>query len=223
MRRAGFLGHHPQRDKEHQLASRKCRRESTPQTRAPPACAVAIGVLAPTPYLRRRGAAAVVRSQISGWRDHALYPLARAAAEGAANPAGGDFCFGFLFWRSVDGIEGGAGAELPGRLAPAAARDLSGRFCGVCSLSNFRLAEGRALSLGAAGSRWRGESGDGDFCFGFLFWRSVMASRAAPAVSYRDGSSQRPLATSAGGARDQRALYPLAGRRQPPLGSIPPA
>jgi hypothetical protein len=32
MRRAGFLGHHPQRDKEHQLASRKCRRESTPQT-----------------------------------------------------------------------------------------------------------------------------------------------------------------------------------------------
>jgi hypothetical protein len=32
MRRAGFLGHHPPRDKEHHLASRKCRRESTPQT-----------------------------------------------------------------------------------------------------------------------------------------------------------------------------------------------
>jgi hypothetical protein len=32
MRRAGILGHHPPRDKEHQLASRKCRRESTPQT-----------------------------------------------------------------------------------------------------------------------------------------------------------------------------------------------
>jgi hypothetical protein len=33
MRRAGFFGHHPPRDKEHHLASRKCRRESTPQTR----------------------------------------------------------------------------------------------------------------------------------------------------------------------------------------------
>jgi hypothetical protein len=33
MRRAGFLGHHPPRDKEHHRASPKCRRESTPQTR----------------------------------------------------------------------------------------------------------------------------------------------------------------------------------------------
>jgi hypothetical protein len=32
MRRAGFFGHHPPRDKEHHLASPKCRRESTPQT-----------------------------------------------------------------------------------------------------------------------------------------------------------------------------------------------
>ena len=32
MRRAGIRGHHPPRDKEHQLASRKCRRESTPLT-----------------------------------------------------------------------------------------------------------------------------------------------------------------------------------------------
>jgi hypothetical protein len=32
MRRAGFLGHHPPRDKEHHRASPKCRRESTPQT-----------------------------------------------------------------------------------------------------------------------------------------------------------------------------------------------
>jgi hypothetical protein len=31
MRRAGFLGHHPPRDKEHHLASRKCRRERTPE------------------------------------------------------------------------------------------------------------------------------------------------------------------------------------------------
>jgi hypothetical protein len=31
MRRAGFLGHHPPRDKEHHRASPKCRRESTPQ------------------------------------------------------------------------------------------------------------------------------------------------------------------------------------------------
>ncbi len=33
MRRAGVVGHPPPRDKEHHLASRKCRRESTPQTR----------------------------------------------------------------------------------------------------------------------------------------------------------------------------------------------
>jgi hypothetical protein len=33
IRRAGFLGHHPPRDKEHHPASGKCRRESTPQTR----------------------------------------------------------------------------------------------------------------------------------------------------------------------------------------------
>jgi hypothetical protein len=32
MRRAGFLGHPPPRDKEHHRASPKCRRESTPQT-----------------------------------------------------------------------------------------------------------------------------------------------------------------------------------------------
>ena len=32
MRRAGFFGHHPPRDKEHHRASPKCRRESTPQT-----------------------------------------------------------------------------------------------------------------------------------------------------------------------------------------------
>ena len=34
MRRAGFFGDHPLRDKEHQLASRKCRRESTPQNQS---------------------------------------------------------------------------------------------------------------------------------------------------------------------------------------------
>jgi len=40
MRRARFFGTHAPRDKEHHLASRKCRRESTPQTRAPvPFCA----------------------------------------------------------------------------------------------------------------------------------------------------------------------------------------
>ena len=34
MHRAGFFGDHPLRDKEHHhLASRKCRRESTPQPR----------------------------------------------------------------------------------------------------------------------------------------------------------------------------------------------
>jgi hypothetical protein len=34
MRRAGFVGDHSPRDKERHLASRKCRRESTPQTHA---------------------------------------------------------------------------------------------------------------------------------------------------------------------------------------------
>jgi hypothetical protein len=34
LRRAGFFGHHPPRDKEHHHASRKCRRESTPQTQS---------------------------------------------------------------------------------------------------------------------------------------------------------------------------------------------
>jgi hypothetical protein len=33
MRRARFFGTHAPRDKEHHLASRKCRRESTPQQR----------------------------------------------------------------------------------------------------------------------------------------------------------------------------------------------
>jgi hypothetical protein len=32
MRRAGFFGYHPPTDKEHHPASRKCRRESTPET-----------------------------------------------------------------------------------------------------------------------------------------------------------------------------------------------
>jgi hypothetical protein len=51
-----------------------------------------------------------------------LYPSARVATEGVANP------------RAVisvlaigHGIEGGAGGELPGRLESAAARDISGR------------------------------------------------------------------------------------------------
>src|ERR1019366_9571634 len=35
LRRAGFFGDHPPRDKEHHLASRKCRRESTPQSDEP--------------------------------------------------------------------------------------------------------------------------------------------------------------------------------------------
>ena len=52
MRRAGFVGHHPQRDKEHQLASRKCRRESTPQT--PVNGGFRSGLSAPsTPWLGR--------------------------------------------------------------------------------------------------------------------------------------------------------------------------
>jgi hypothetical protein len=59
--------------------------------------------------------------------------LARAAAEGAANPAGGDFCFSFLF-----DIAGGAGGKLPGRLAPAAARDLSERGMTLTTLADVR-------------------------------------------------------------------------------------
>ena len=46
-----------------------------------------------------------------------LYPLARVAAEGAA----------ISVWAIGDGIAGGAGGELPGRLEPAAARDIGGR------------------------------------------------------------------------------------------------
>jgi hypothetical protein len=34
MRRARVFGDRPPRDKEHHLASRKCRRESTPQTQS---------------------------------------------------------------------------------------------------------------------------------------------------------------------------------------------
>ena len=48
LRRAGFFGDHPPRDKEHHhLASRKCRRESTPQP--PTVSAVSIGLLSKTP------------------------------------------------------------------------------------------------------------------------------------------------------------------------------
>jgi len=63
MRRAGFLGHHPPRDKEHHLASRKCRRESTPQTARDD---VAIGLFwrtdrlaarAPSDHVKKKSAA----------------------------------------------------------------------------------------------------------------------------------------------------------------------
>ena len=47
MRRAGFFGDHPLRDKEHQLASRKCRRESTPQTPVNAASIRAVGAVDP--------------------------------------------------------------------------------------------------------------------------------------------------------------------------------
>jgi hypothetical protein len=44
MRRAGVFGHHLPRDKEHHLASRKCRRESTPRTSTVSAADLAIVV-----------------------------------------------------------------------------------------------------------------------------------------------------------------------------------
>jgi hypothetical protein len=81
-------------------------------------------------------------------------------------------------------------AELRrGRRRPPAPRRRRDRVSGVCSLSNFRLARStlyplaRVAAEGAAISVWA--IGDG----------------IAPAVSYRDGSSQRPLATSAGGGK----------------------
>src|SRR6202035_5299448 len=146
----------------------------------------------------QEGYRACVRSQISGWRDRALYPLARVAAEESGAGLG---------WRG-----GGAGTELPGRsgkrarskrrrraigrvfalkfqageialfipwrgwqprnlarawggvvAVPAPScrvgreseldRSGAGGLSGVCSLSNFRLARSRSLSLGAGGSR----------------------------------------------------------------------
>ena len=47
----------------------------------------------------------------------------------------------------------------------------------------------------------------------FLFGRTVMASRAAPAVSYRDGSSQRPLAPPAGANYPPCVLSGISGWR----------
>jgi hypothetical protein len=61
MRRARFFGDHPQRDKEHQLASRKWRRESTPQTTKVPPCwrdqvVVEVDPVArrPRPFLKKK-------------------------------------------------------------------------------------------------------------------------------------------------------------------------
>src|SRR5450759_1687452 len=47
MRRAGFLGHPPPRDKEHHLASRKCRRESTPEYTSRKCSIRAVGAVDP--------------------------------------------------------------------------------------------------------------------------------------------------------------------------------
>ena len=80
-----------------------------------------------------------------------LYPLARVAAEGAA----------ISVWAIGDGIAGGAGGELPGRLEPAAARDISGRGLRRVFALKFQAGEIDSLSLGAGGSR-----GCGDFCLG---------------------------------------------------------
>ena len=52
-----ILGHHPPRDKEHHLASRKCRRESTPQTQSTRLSIRAVGAVDPVapqrPHRRR--------------------------------------------------------------------------------------------------------------------------------------------------------------------------
>jgi len=58
MRRAGVFGHHPLRDKEHHLASRKCRRESTPQT--PLNAVVEPGCCRTPPPSSRRAASASI-------------------------------------------------------------------------------------------------------------------------------------------------------------------
>ena len=63
----------------------------------------------------QEGYPACVRSQISGWRDRVFIPWRGWQPRMRR----------FLFGRS-GGVAGGAGGELPGRLAPAAARDLSG-------------------------------------------------------------------------------------------------
>ena len=61
LRRARVFGDHPPRDKEHHLASRKCRRESTPQRTRPGAT-----ITTPLPHSIDRGIDARAYSAAAG-------------------------------------------------------------------------------------------------------------------------------------------------------------
>ena len=68
----------------------------------------------------------------------------------------GDFC---LMFSRVAASRGGRVSYRVEPLSTARSQQLAERLSGVCSLSNFRLARSRSLSLGAGASRgiWRGE------------------------------------------------------------------
>ena len=87
-------------------------------------------------------------------------------------------------------------------------RSCAGGLSGVCSLSNFRLARSRSLSLGAGGSRgiWRGLG---------------VASMAVPALSYRVGRERELDRSCAGGLSGVCSLsnFRLARSRSLSLGA----
>ena len=157
-----------------------------------------------------------VRSQISGWRDRALYPLARVSAE--------EFGAG-LGWR-----DGGAGAELPGR-SRTQARSKRRRRVPASTIRSSFLARARRGAGGEGGpragaGRWR------IFCFGFCWRVPALAllfvfprareggpaaggfDPAPPARSYRVGrrtTRSKPLA---------EAIYPACARSEFWLGNF---
>ena len=149
---------------------------------------------------------ACVRSQISGWRDRGLYPLARVAAEESGAGLG---------WRRRWWGDGAMAAPaLSCRVGRERELDRScaGGLSGVCSLSNFRLARSRSLSLGAGGSRGIGAG---------LEWRRRCwwgdGAMAAPALSCRVGRERELDRSCAGGVRCWREQAHVGLNRPRPM------
>jgi hypothetical protein len=69
----------------------------------------------------------------------------------------------------------------------------------VCSLSNFRLARSRSFLLARVAAEDAANPAAGGGAIGDVI-------EGGPAVSYRDGSSKRPLAPSAGGEAGARLM-----------------